>query len=80
MEFIYAAGVDETYGTYFDDECFDIHDDDDHDTDNDTDDEIDNGTHDDTDDDGRENLLSNHASRIKDIARARMSILEELWT
>ena len=46
--------MDETYGTYVDDECFDIHDDDDdtdHDTDDDTDDDIDDDTNDDTDDD-----------------------------
>ena len=46
--------MDETYGTYVDDECFDIHDYDD-DTDHDTVDEADSGanddTHDDTDDD-----------------------------
>ena len=42
MGIINAAGMDETYGTYVDDECFCIHDydhDTDHDTDNDTDDE-----------------------------------------
>ena len=45
--------MDETCGTYVDDECFDIHDDDDtdHDTDDDTDDDIDDDTNDDTDDD-----------------------------
>ena len=42
--------MDETYGTYVDDECFDIHDYDD-DTDHDTDDD----TNDDTDDGGRGN-------------------------
>ena len=45
--------MDETYGTYIDDECFDIHDyddDTDHDTD-DTDDDTDDDTNDDTDDD-----------------------------
>ena len=43
--------MDETYGTYVDDECFDIHaydDDTDHDTDDDTDDDTDRDT--DTDD------------------------------
>ena len=47
--------MDETYGTYVDDECFDIHyydDDTDHDTDDDTNDDAD----DDTDDGGRGNL------------------------
>ena len=34
MGIIHAAGTDETYGTYVDDECFDIHDYDD-DTDQD---------------------------------------------
>ena len=53
-----AAGMDETYGTYVDDECFDIHDYDehtDHDADDDTDDDIDDDTDDDTDDGGRRN-------------------------
>ena len=52
--------MDETYGTYVDDECFDNHDyndDTDHDTDDDTDDEINDDpnydTDDDTDDEGR---------------------------
>ena len=47
-----AAGRDETYGAYVDDECFDIHDyddDTDHDTDNDTDDDTDDDTNGDTD-------------------------------
>ena len=46
--------MDETYGTYVDDECFDIHDyddDTDHDTDDDTDCDTDDDTNDDTDDD-----------------------------
>ena len=46
--------MDETYGTYVDDECFDIHDHDDdtdHDTHDDTDDDTDDDTNDDTDDD-----------------------------
>ena len=57
--------MDETYGTYVDDECFDIHDyddDTDHDTDVDTDDDTDDDTNDDTDDDtddgGRGNLYT----------------------
>ena len=45
--------MDETYGTYVDDECFDIHDYDD-DTDDDTNDDAD----DDTDDGGRGNLYT----------------------
>ena len=54
--------MDETYGTYVDDECFDIHDydDTDHDTDDDTDDDTADDTNDDADDDtddgGRRNL------------------------
>ena len=54
--------MDETYGTYVDDECFDIHDyddDTDHDTDDDTDDDTnddDDDDDDDTDDGGRGNL------------------------
>ncbi len=46
--------MDDTYGTYVDDECFDIldyDDDTDHDTDDDTDDDSDDDTNDDTDDD-----------------------------
>ena len=46
--------MDETYGTYVDDEYFDNHDyndDTDHDTDDDTDDEIDDDPNYDTDDD-----------------------------
>ena len=53
--------MDETYGTYVDDECFDIHDDDDdtdHDTDDGTDDDTDDVTDDDTDDGGRGNRRS----------------------
>ena len=48
--------MDETYGTYVDDECFDNHDyndDTDHDTDDDTDDEIDDDPNYDTDEGGR---------------------------
>ena len=52
--------MDETYGTYADDdECFDIHDyddDPDHDTDDDTDDDTNDDTADGTDDGGRGNL------------------------
>ena len=56
MDTINAAGMDETYGTYGADECFDIHDYDDdtgHDTDDadDADDDTDDDTNDDTDDD-----------------------------
>ena len=54
MDTINAAGMDETYGTYVDDECFDIHDyddDTDHDADDDADDDTDDDTNDDTDDD-----------------------------
>ena len=47
--------MDETYGTYVDDEYFDIHDYGD-DTDHDTDDDTDDDTNDDTDDGGRGNL------------------------
>ena len=46
--------MDETYGTYVDDACFDIHDydgDTDHDTDDDIDDDTDDDTNDDTDND-----------------------------
>ena len=46
--------MDETYGTYVDDECCDIHDHDDdteHDTDDDSGDDTDDDTNDDTDND-----------------------------
>ena len=65
--------MDETYGAYVDDECFDIHDHDDdidHDTDDDTDDETDDDTNGNTDDDnddgGRGNLypIKAQGSRI----------------
>ena len=49
-----GAGINATYGTYVDDECFDIHncdDDTDHDTDDDADYDADVDTNDDTDDD-----------------------------
>ena len=51
LDIISAAGMDETYGTSVDDECFDIHDYDatDHDTYDDTDDDTDGDTNDDTD-------------------------------
>ena len=50
--------MDENYGTYVGDACFDIHDSDhdtDHDTEDDTDDDTDDDTNDDTDDGGRGN-------------------------
>ena len=63
--------MDETYGTYVDDECFDIHDyddDTDHDADGDTDDHTDDDTTDDTDDDtddgGRTCILSNFLAAV----------------
>ena len=48
LDIVNAAGMDETYATYVDDECFGIHDYDD-DTDRDTDDDTDDDTNDDTD-------------------------------
>ena len=64
--------MDETYGTYVGDECFDFHiydDDTDHDadddTDNDTDDETNDDTDDDTDDGGRGNLYTIKAPQGK---------------
>ena len=55
--------MDETYGTYVDDECFDIHDyhddtdlDSDDGADDDTDDDTNDDADDDTDDGGRGNL------------------------
>ena len=67
LDTINAAGMDETYGTYGEDERFDIHDyddDTDHNTDYDTDDDNDDtddtndDTDDDTDDGGRGNLYT----------------------
>ena len=57
--------MDETYGTYVDDECFDIHDcddDTDHGTDDDTDGDTDDDTTDDTDDDADATYTSLDAS------------------
>ena len=73
--------MDETYGTYVDDECFDIHDYDDdtaHDTDdagNDTDDDTNDDADDDNDDGGRGNRRP-----LPDLVLARMSILEVLYS
>ena len=66
--------MDETYGAYADDKCFDVHDHydvTDHDTDDDNYDDSDHDTNDDTDDDtddgGRGNLYTIKAqgSRIR---------------
>ena len=78
LDTIIAAGMDETYGTYVDDACFDIHDyddDTDHDTDDDTDDDTVDDTDNDTDDGGRGNRRP-----LPDIVLARMSTLEEIRT
>ena len=69
----------ETYGTYVDNACFDIHDydaDTDHDTIDDT------NTEDDTDDGGWGNLytIAYNEKLFLDLVRPWMSILEELWT
>ena len=68
LDSINAAGMDETYDTDADDECFDIHDSDD-DTDHDTDDDTDHDTNDDTDHDtddgGRGNLYTIKVPREK---------------
>ena len=48
LDTIRADGMDETHGTYVDDECFDMHDYDDDDTDHDTDDDTDEDTDDDS--------------------------------
>ena len=55
LDIINAAGMDETYGTYVDDEWLEIHDYDDEDTDNDTDDDTDDDTDEDTNDDTDDN-------------------------
>ena len=57
MDIVNAAGMDETYGTYVDDECFDMHDFDD-DTDHDNDDDTDDNPDYDTNDCGLGNLSS----------------------
>ena len=91
VDIIHAPGMKETYATYVDDECFDIHDYDD------TDDNIDDDTHDDTDDDtddvgrgnrtpllGRTEFVSQmmiyDETLILDLVLARMSILEGIRT
>ena len=54
--------MDETYGTYVEDENFDIHeydDDTDHDTNDDTDDDTDDNTDDDTDDETDDGVRGN---------------------
>ena len=65
VDIIHVADMDETYGTYVDDECFgnhDYNDDADHDTDHGTDDDVDDDPtydiDDDTDDGGSGNLYS----------------------
>ena len=62
-DIVNAAGMDETYVTYVDDECFGIHDydgdtghDTDDDTDDDTNDDINADADDDTDNGGRGNM------------------------
>ena len=70
--------MDEAYGTYADNECFDSHDyddDTDHDSDvdtggdNDTDDDTNYETDDDTDDGGRGNLYPNKAQGPRTLSR-----------
>ena len=56
MDIIHAVGMDETYGAFVDDDCFDIHDYDDcadHGTDEDTDDDTGDDSNDDTDHESR---------------------------
>ena len=56
LDIVNAAGMHELYGTYVDDDCFDIHeydDDTDHDSDDDTDDDTDGDTDGDDVDDGK---------------------------
>ena len=55
MDIVNAAGMDKNYGTYVDDECFNIHHLHDDDTDYDTDDDTNDDTDDDTDDGGHGN-------------------------
>ena len=82
LDTINAAGMDETYGTNVDDECFDIldcDDDTDHDTDDDADDDTHDDTSDDTDDDTDDGGRGNRRPLL-DFVLARMSILEEIQT
>ena len=68
--------MDETYGPYADDECFDIHDydddtdrdTDDDDTDDDTNDNTNDDTDDDTDDVGRRNQYPIKAQRSRTVS------------
>ena len=81
LDIINAAGMDETYGTYVDDECFGIHDyedDTDHDTDDytdddtdgdDTNDDADDDTDDDTGDGGHVNLYGIKAQGSRTLSR-----------
>ena len=66
--------MDETYGTYVDDECFDIHDYDD-DTDHDTDDDIDDDTDDDTNDDADDDTDDGGRGNLYTIAYSEALIL-----
>ena len=73
LDVVDAAGMDETYGTYVDDACFDIHGfdgDTDHDTDDDTDGDTDDGTNAEAgDDDGeRGNLYPIKAQRSRTLS------------
>ena len=95
MNVITAAGMGEIYGTYVDDECFDIHDydaDTDHDTDDtgdDTEDDTNDDTDGDTDDGGRGNLYrikaqgsrtsNEHPRRAMDVILRQSKALIEIF-
>ena len=78
VEIINAAGMDETYSTYVDDECFDIHDNDE-DTDHDTDDDDDDAD-DDTDDGGRGKLCTIKAQGSRFKAQGSRFKAQGLWS
>ena len=78
LDTIRAAGMDETYGTYVDDECFDIHDYDD-DTDHDHDDATGNDTNDDTDDDTDDDTNDDADDDADDGGRGNLSRHEEAY-
>ena len=74
LDTINAAGMDETYFTYVDDECFDIHDYDD-DTDDDIDDDTEDDTNDDTNDDDTDYGGRGHLYTIK-VPRGKLVYLK----
>ena len=69
--------MEETYGTYVDDECYDIHDygdDTDHDTDDDTDDDTDGDTDTDDADDGGETCIICRFPRAREVNQYNIKV------